>query len=176
MPNQTDEATTARSRASPTPGIPSDPSFGGFWKGGKHWSEVIADDAIDFLEPRAGRDAPFFMYLAFNAPHDPRQSPQRVRRQVPARQRRPCPRTSCPSIPTRTRSAAARASATRPWPPSPVPSTPSRSIAQEYYAIITHIDAQIGRILDALEASGKADDDRTSSSPPTTGWPSAITA
>ncbi|MBT4757383.1 MAG: sulfatase-like hydrolase/transferase, partial [Opitutae bacterium] len=28
---------------------------------------------------------------------------------------------------------------------------------QEYYAIITHMDAQIGRILEALEASGKAD-------------------
>ncbi|MCF7955700.1 MAG: sulfatase-like hydrolase/transferase, partial [Phycisphaerae bacterium] len=28
---------------------------------------------------------------------------------------------------------------------------------QEYYAIITHMDAQVGRILDALEKSGKAD-------------------
>src|SRR5690606_15437259 len=28
---------------------------------------------------------------------------------------------------------------------------------QEYYAIITHLDAQIGRILDALEASGQAE-------------------
>lgn len=28
---------------------------------------------------------------------------------------------------------------------------------QEYYAIITHMDEQVGRILDALDASGKAD-------------------
>jgi choline-sulfatase len=28
---------------------------------------------------------------------------------------------------------------------------------QEYYAIITHMDTQVGRILDALEQSGKAD-------------------
>jgi arylsulfatase A-like enzyme len=28
---------------------------------------------------------------------------------------------------------------------------------QEYFAIITHLDAQIGRILDALEATGKTD-------------------
>ena len=27
---------------------------------------------------------------------------------------------------------------------------------QEYYAIITHMDDQIGRIMDALEKSGKA--------------------
>jgi arylsulfatase A-like enzyme len=28
---------------------------------------------------------------------------------------------------------------------------------QEYYAIITHMDVQLGRILDALEKSGKTD-------------------
>ena len=28
---------------------------------------------------------------------------------------------------------------------------------REYYAIMTHLDAQIGRILQALDASGKAD-------------------
>ena len=39
-------------------------------------SEVIKDDALDFLKQANDKEAPFFMYLAFNAPHDPRQSPQ----------------------------------------------------------------------------------------------------
>ncbi|MFI4874609.1 MAG: sulfatase-like hydrolase/transferase, partial [Blastopirellula sp. JB062] len=42
---------------------PADPQFGGFWAGGKHWSEVVADDAIRFIDLAAKRDKPFFMYL-----------------------------------------------------------------------------------------------------------------
>ena len=55
---------------------PSDPKHGGFWKGGKHWSEVLKDDALTFIDQAKSKEAPFFMYLAFNAPHDPRQAPQ----------------------------------------------------------------------------------------------------
>ena len=54
---------------------PWDKSLGGFWDGGKHWSEVIADDAEEFMDLASQNEKPFFMYLAFNAPHDPRQSP-----------------------------------------------------------------------------------------------------
>ena len=62
---------------------PWDRSQGGFWEGGKHWSEVLADDAEGFLGAAAQSDDPFFMYLAFNAPHDPRQSPKRCVDQYP---------------------------------------------------------------------------------------------
>jgi arylsulfatase A-like enzyme len=42
---------------------------------------------------------------------------------------------------------------------APFPRTPYavKVNRQEYYAIITHMDAQVGRILDAIEATGKAD-------------------
>ena len=46
------------------------------WKGGKHWSEVLADDALQFIDMTKQDENPFFMYLAFNAPHDPKQSPK----------------------------------------------------------------------------------------------------
>src|SRR5690606_19795487 len=55
---------------------PSDPKFGGYWEGGKHWSEVLKDDALGFIQEASSKEDPFFMYLAFNAPHDPRQAPQ----------------------------------------------------------------------------------------------------
>ena len=55
---------------------PWDESFGGFWKGGKHWSVVQGDNGIEFLNTAAQNEDPFFIYLAFNAPHDPRQSPK----------------------------------------------------------------------------------------------------
>ena len=35
----------------------------------------MGDDASEFLARAGSRPDPFFMYLAFNAPHDPRQSP-----------------------------------------------------------------------------------------------------
>ena len=55
---------------------PSDPALGGYWEGGTHWSVKLADEAIGFLGEAAHKPKPFFMYIAFNAPHDPRQSPQ----------------------------------------------------------------------------------------------------
>jgi arylsulfatase A-like enzyme len=55
---------------------PWDESRGGHWTGGRHWSAVMADDAVAFLEAPRPADQPFFIYAAFNAPHDPRQSPK----------------------------------------------------------------------------------------------------
>ena len=52
---------------------PSDPKFGGFGKAA-HIGLVVANHAEDFLDEAQKDDSPFFMYLAFNAPHDPRQA------------------------------------------------------------------------------------------------------
>ena len=38
--------------------------------------ENIGDDALSFIDKAKNDEDPFFMYLAFNAPHDPRQSPK----------------------------------------------------------------------------------------------------
>lgn len=55
---------------------PTDIRFGGYYEGGTHWSEVVRDDAIEFIKQASQKETPFFMYIAFNAPHDPRQAPQ----------------------------------------------------------------------------------------------------
>ena len=77
MPRQTPQGYNRQLADGTDPWDPSDPKFGGFWAGGKHWSEVVADDAIDYLDASKKRDNPFFMYIAFNAPHDPRQAPKK---------------------------------------------------------------------------------------------------
>ena len=41
---------------------------------GKHSSELFAEATIDFLQRYDG-DAPFFAYVSFMAPHDPRTMP-----------------------------------------------------------------------------------------------------
>ncbi|MCB1707051.1 MAG: sulfatase-like hydrolase/transferase, partial [Halioglobus sp.] len=76
MPNQTEAGYNRPIEGQPLKWTPWDESFGGFWQGGKHWSEVVGDDAISYLDMAKQSDNPFFMYIAFNAPHDPRQSPK----------------------------------------------------------------------------------------------------
>ena len=53
----------------------SDPAHNGYWTDGTHWSEVQRGDAINFIDAASRSEDPFFLYLAFNAPHDSRQSP-----------------------------------------------------------------------------------------------------
>ncbi|TWU64944.1 Arylsulfatase [Crateriforma conspicua] len=135
---------------------PSDPKFGGFWEGGTHWSEVVANHSEDYLTEAAGRDEPFFMYLAFNAPHDPRQSPQEYVDRYPADQIQ-VPENFLPVYPYAEQIGCGpklRDARLAPFPRTPYSIQVNR---QEYYAIITHMDAMIGRILKAIDDSGKAD-------------------
>lgn len=156
MPAQTPAGYDRPTAAGEDPWSPSDPKFGGFWEGGKHWSEVVGDHAGEFLEQAAGRDEPFFMYLAFNAPHDPRQSPQSYVDRYPAASLR-VPDNFLPLYPHK--DAIGCSPGLRDERLAPFPRTPHavQVHRQEYYAIITHMDDQVGRILTALESSGKAE-------------------
>ncbi|QDV25033.1 sulfatase-like hydrolase/transferase [Aureliella helgolandensis] len=135
---------------------PWDPSLGGFWEGGKHWSEVVADDAEDFLEQAAKSPRPFFMYLAFNAPHDPRQAPREFV-EMYHRTDLKIPANFLPEYPYMEAMGAGKSlrdERLAPWPRTPEAVQLHR---QEYYALITHLDVQIGRILAQLESTGQAD-------------------
>lgn len=135
--------------------IASDSLNEGFWEGGKHWSEVIKDDALDFLKISSQNEAPFFMYLAFNAPHDPRQSPQSFLDRYPL-EKIPLPENWLPEYPFK--DAIGNSKILRDEALAPYPRTPYaiKTHMREYFAIITHLDEQIGKILHALEASGRA--------------------
>ena len=143
-----------------SPGQPDgwsyDESQGGYWEGGKHWSEVLATDSEAFLKQAATSDKPFFMYLAFNAPHDPRQAPKEYldRYQVDDVQ---LPANFLPEYPYNEYAGAGRGLRDEKTAPFPRTKHSIRVTRQEYFALITHMDTQIGRILDALEATGKAD-------------------
>jgi choline-sulfatase len=138
------------------PWSPSDPRFGGYWEGGRHWSEVLADEGEVFIREAVGSDKPFFMYLAFNAPHDPRQSPQVFVDRYPIDDL-DVPENFLPEYPFAEDMGAGRQ--LRDERLAPFPRTEHAVLVnrQEYYAIITHLDEQIGRILAALEASGEAE-------------------
>jgi choline-sulfatase len=156
MPTATPEGYQRPMPGKPDPWSPSDPKFGGFWKGGKHWSEVVGDNSIGFLEQAAKSEKPFFMYLAFNAPHDPRQSPKEYVDRYPL-DRIKLPENFMPEYPQREMIGAGKGLRDEKLAPFPRDDHAIKVNRQEYYAIITHMDAQVGRILDALEKSGKAD-------------------
>lgn len=133
--------------------LPWDRANGGFWEGGKHWSEVLANDGMQFIEKAKNDEKPFFMYLAFNAPHDPRQAPKEYidkyplnKIKLPENYQDAYPDMGINGVPK------IRDEKLAPFPRTPYAIKIHR---QEYYASITYMDAQIGRILDALEKSGK---------------------
>jgi len=156
MPNQTEEGYDRPQDENDSRWKPWDKKFNGFWKDGKHWSEVLGDDALSFLERAQNRDNPFFMYLAFNAPHDPRQSPKEFVDRYPL-DKIAVPDNFIPEYPYREEMSAGKNLRDEKLAPFPRTEYSVKVHRQEYYAIITHMDEQIGRILEALKKSGKAD-------------------
>ena len=140
---------------------PSDESLTGHWRKQAdgsivHSSKLWADAAIGFLDDVASKnDDPFFMYVAFHAPHDPRQSPKEYVDMYPTDKIK-IPTNYLPEHPfDQGERYTLRDEKLGPFPRS---EEAVKVHLQEYYAIITHADAQIGRVLDALDRSGKADD------------------
>ncbi|MBT5902043.1 MAG: sulfatase-like hydrolase/transferase [Opitutaceae bacterium] len=134
----------------------ADESLAGFWEGGRHWSAIVADDAIEYLDQAKSHSEPFFMYAAFNAPHDPRQAPQEYLDLYPL-DRIEVPATYLPYYPYKEEMAAGEKLRDESLAPFPRTEYAVQVHRREYYALVTHLDAQIGRVLDALEESGQAD-------------------
>jgi arylsulfatase A-like enzyme len=118
---------------------------------GRFSSELFADSAIRFINQHpAGK--PFLAYTAFTAPHDPRIPPKRYLDLYPP-DRIELPPNFMPRHPFDNGEMEVRDEKLLPWPRTP------KAVRQEiasYYAMITEVDAQIGRILDALAASPHA--------------------
>jgi arylsulfatase A-like enzyme len=129
-------------------------SFGGTNRrtGQAFSSELFADAAVEFLGRDHG-DRPFCLYVAFTAPHDPRTPPGRYATMYDpaAILLRP---NLMPSPPVELFISGIRDEKLLPFPRTP--SDVRRELAL-YYGMISHLDAQVGRILDALEARGLSD-------------------
>ncbi len=85
-----------------------------------HATDIFTRWACDYLEERAKAGGPFFLYLAYNAPHDPIQPPPDWLEKVKQRE---------PGISER---------------------------RAKLVALIEHLDAGIGQVLDTLDRTGLA--------------------
>lgn len=109
---------------------------------GRHSSELLTQSALDYLESRP-TDRPFFLYLSYLAPHDPRTMPESFRRMYDPQ---------CITLPDNWMG-------THPFPigvegirderlaASPRTLEELRRQLAEYYGMISHLDSEIGRIL-----------------------------
>ncbi len=116
-------------------------------------SELFVDSAAELLRAHPA-ERPFCMYVAFTAPHDPRTPPPEFVRRYPVSDIE-LPPNFVPSHPFDNGELGGRDEqlANHPRDPDEV----RRHIAA-YYGMVSHLDAQIGRLLDELEAAGYADD------------------
>lgn len=118
----------------------------------KFSSEVFADAAISYLQTKK-KHKPFLMYVSFTAPHDPRTAPEAYHLMYPSdgitlpanfMSKHPFP---IGDMQIRDENLAA----------FPRTQAEIKKHISDYYAMISATDTQIGRILEALENTGMAD-------------------
>lgn len=121
-------------------------------KKGIHSSRLFSNAVIDLLSDYKD-DRPFFIYLAYHAPHDPRHAPKRYHDMYNPDQI-PLPKNFLAAHPFDNGELRVRDEKLAPWPRTP---KVIRQHIADYYAIITHMDAQIGRVLKVLKETRLAE-------------------
>jgi arylsulfatase A-like enzyme len=119
---------------------------------GKHSAEFFTDGAIEFVEDHigSGDQSPFFLYLAHLAPHDPRQYPNRLVDHYRESDINLPPNYAI-EHPFDNGELFVRDELLEAHPRKP---ERIRQHIADYYAIISHLDEQLGRLLDRLDSLG----------------------
>ena len=108
-------------------------------------TDVITDNALRYLDEQAGRPEPFYLSVHYTAPHSPWDRANHPK-ELYDDYFQNCPFDSTPHPPM------------HPWQVNSAPygSSPERrrELLSGYFAAVTAMDANVGRILDRLEAMG----------------------
>ena len=113
-----------------------------------HTDGKVATQAIELLEKHKGE--PFFLAVGFYKPHTPYIAPKKYFDLYPL------DKIDVPKMPEGYEKSvpAPALFSTRPWPNFGVTHQQARLSKQAYYATISFVDAQIGRVVDALDRLG----------------------
>jgi arylsulfatase len=131
---------------------------------GYYFTDAISDHAASFVSDHAGRD-PFFLYLAYTAPHWPLHAPEETVEHYAhtfdegwdALRPRRLERLVAEGILPAATELTERDPSQPAWDDVADPAWESRRMAV-YAAQVEHMDRGVGRVLDALDAAGIADD------------------
>lgn len=106
----------------------------------RYVTDVITDKALDYLREYAGTEEPFYLSVHYTAPHSPWEEDQHPQEYV--EKYRNCPFTATPDLPIH---------------PNQILTAPCgtgeerKRLLRGYYAAVTAMDHQVGRMLDELE-------------------------
>jgi arylsulfatase A-like enzyme len=118
-------------------------------------TDVFAGSANDFITDysKGDRKNPFFCYVAFTVPHDP-ISPKPEFIDAYPDQSLPLPGNYLPYHPFQFDDLLVRDENLLPWPRTP---EQIRSVLSDYYALISHLDRNVGKIIETLRSTGLYD-------------------
>lgn len=114
---------------------------------------LFVDAAVEFLQQHDG-ERPFFAYVALTAPHDPRDAPPEYLAMYEPDDM-PLPPAYMPIHPLDNGWLVGRDENLAGWPRT---EEVIRAQTAEYFALISHMDHEIGRLLAALDESGMRED------------------
>ncbi len=120
----------------------------------EHTDGLVASKSIELLERYARDEQPFFLAVGFYKPHTPYVAPRNYFEGYPE------DRIRIPRVPENyhaTLPAPAVEMLTRFEVQNDLPDSLARRAIQAYYATISFLDAQVGRVLEALERLGLQD-------------------
>lgn len=123
------------------------------------------DEAVRLLKSRADDDTPFFLAVGFHKPHIPFRIPQEYLSLYPIGEMTLSPDPDVPTLlppvaynpwaDVRRRDDVQKLNISFPY--GPIPKDFQLRIRQHYYAAVSYVDAQVGRLLGALDGLGLAD-------------------
>jgi arylsulfatase A-like enzyme len=116
-----------------------------------HHGKTGADRAIQFLTEKWTKDQPFFMYLGFTGPHDPRVAAKQWL-DLYKRQEIPLPANYQPIHPFDNGEMVVRDERLAAWPRT---EEAVREHLHDYYGCISSIDHHVGRIMQTLTRLGE---------------------
>ncbi|XP_013884890.1 iduronate 2-sulfatase [Austrofundulus limnaeus] len=118
-----------------------------------------ADEALRLLKSRVDDDAPFFLAVGFHKPHIPFRIPQEYLSLYPLEDMSLAPDPDVPKLlppvaynpwtDVRRRDDVQKLNVSFPY--GPIPEAFQLRVRQHYYAAVSYMDAQVGRLLSALD-------------------------
>jgi arylsulfatase A-like enzyme len=110
-----------------------------------HATNIVGNEAISFIKDAAKQAKPFFLYVAFNAPHVPRQTEQKYYDLYP---------TKDIELPPSVKAGPLHPYIKYNYTSAPLNPNTMRGRYQQNNAMVTHMDERVGDIIAELKANG----------------------